>query len=91
MDDIYDRNDVAIQNGDIIDIHQTVNGENLFIALNIDDRQNPDIRYARCPWLKYEYDARELLDDDVSEEFTISTEIEIVGNIVNVIDSYFGR
>ncbi len=89
MDDIYDCNNVAIQNGDIIDIHQTVNGENLFIILNMDDRNDIDARYARAPWLKYEYNVRELLDDTVTAEFTISTEIEIVGNIKDVLDSQF--
>jgi hypothetical protein len=89
MDDIYDKNDDAIQNGDIVDIGQTLNGENLFIILNMDDRNDIDVRYARCPWLRYEYDVRNLLEGFTGSEFPITTELEIVGNIKDVIDKQF--
>lgn len=54
----FDMNDVELLDGDIIDIHQTVNGRNLFRVVSIDPL---DIEYAEIDGYKYEYDKEELL------------------------------
>lgn len=68
---LFDMNDVLLRDGDIIDLHQTVNGENLFVVLNV---QNLDIRY-KSDFRKYEYDAHQLLNNKPYE-----SEWEIIGN-----------
>lgn len=60
---------IELDNGDIFNIKQTVNGENLFVVLDI---LSKDIRYAYNLVKKYEYDIDELLSIE---------EIEVVGNI----------
>lgn len=73
---ILDKNGNKIFEGDIIDIHQTVNGCNLFEI--VWDKTKWNARYAVNmvkPRL-YEYDFNELLDVDVYEK-----EIEVIGNI----------
>lgn len=58
---MQDKNNKILKNGDVIDIHQTVNGQNMFIVLNV----NPlDIRYGHDLPRKYEYDKNELLKPD---------------------------
>jgi len=74
-----DRNEKEITKGDIIDLHQTVNGQNLFVVLSV----NPlDIRYAHDFLREYEYDKEEML---APSKFTRETEYEIVNNIYNLI------
>ena len=53
-----DLNDVELKSGDIIDIHQTVNGQNLFLVKSVEPL---DIEYFELPGKKYEYDKVELL------------------------------
>jgi flagellin-specific chaperone FliS len=72
---IKDKNEVVLKTGDIINIHQTVNGENLFVILDIG---NFDVRYSENLNRIYEYNVSELLDVDEFEKT-----IEIVGNIYN--------
>jgi len=60
---------IELNNGDIINIHQTVNGENLFVVFNT---LSKDVRYAHNLSKKYEYDIDELLSIE---------EIEVMGNI----------
>lgn len=55
---IWDKNDVAIFDGCIIDLHQTVNGCNLFY---IKTALPLDIRYEHDHERKYEYDKEDLL------------------------------
>lgn len=65
----HDKNGVLINNGDIIDINQTVNGENIFIIVDLNTQ---DVRYFRNTKMKYQYDVNELLTID---------SIEIIGNV----------
>lgn len=69
----HDKNGVLIKNGDIIDINQTVNGENIFIIVDLNTQ---NVRYFRNPELRYEYDVDELLTCDPA-----GLDIEIIGNI----------
>lgn len=54
---ILDKNGVQITNNDIIDLHQTVNGQDLFVVLDVDSL---DIRYYHDLDRKYEYGREEL-------------------------------
>lgn len=66
---MFDINNKELSSGDIIDIHQTVNGCNLFVVMNL----NPlDIRYNYDRLRDYEYDKVDLLNCE---------ELEIIGNI----------
>lgn len=73
-----DKNNIELKDGDIFDIHQTVNGRNLFIARSVEPL---DIEYAGIPGYKYEYNKEELLA--VCPVEGIAT-FEIVGNIYAV-------
>lgn len=75
---LYDKNKKPIYEGDIIDIHQTINGYNQFVieyknygfsAKYYNQKENKAIRW-------YEYDLDELFDVNESEK-----EIEVIGNI----------
>jgi len=79
----YDKNNIELTDGSIINIHQTVNGENLFIVMTVDPL---DIRYARDINLKYQYDKEELLDNH--QMFDDEVDFEIVGNILNYIEDF---
>lgn len=66
---MFDINNKELSSGDIINIHQTVNGQNLFVVMNL----NPlDIRYNYDRLRDYEYDKNDLLNCE---------ELEIIGNI----------
>jgi len=74
-----DRNQKEVKKGDIINLHQTVNGQNMFVVLNL----NPlDIRYSHDLLREYEYDKIEML---TPSRFTGETEWEIITNIYNLI------
>jgi hypothetical protein len=77
MKKIHDMNGKLLQRGDVIDIHQTVNGQNLFAILNL---QPLDIRYYPDLKREYEYDKEQLLAPDF---LTGETEFEIVDNIIS--------
>lgn len=74
---LTDKNDKQLKDGDIIDIHQTVNGCNLFIV-NIDSEGNYSVKYYMSG-RDYEYDTKELLE--CSEMFSDEKTIEVVGNL----------
>lgn len=74
MKKYLDKHNKEIQNGDIIEIPQTVNGENQFI---IADVKAGDVRYFRNPDIRYEYDVHELLS--YQSPFSDETDIEIIG------------
>ena len=71
---LVDKNGKEIYEGDIIDIHQTVNGQNLFIITIQDLKVMPTYLYGDA----YEYNVLELLD--YYKHFD-EIEIEVVGNI----------
>lgn len=75
MTTYLDKHGDEIRNYHIIDIHQTVNGENQFIVADI---ESGDIRYFRNPDLQYEYSVHELLSSPAIP-FDDETDIEIVG------------
>lgn len=71
-----DKNGVELKTYDLIDIHQTVNGQSRFVIFGI----NPlDIRYAYNLCIEYEYDKENLL---ARCRFTGERTFEIVGKIV---------
>lgn len=72
---IIDKEGLALTNGDIIDIHQTVNGQSQFVVMNVDTL---DIRYLYDTRRKYEYDKEDLLSPS---KITGETEFEIIGTI----------
>jgi len=76
---IFDKNDKQVENGDIFDIHQTVNGQNLFVILDV---EKLDVRYAHDLSRKYEYNKKELF---VCNSFTGEVEFEVIGNINTLI------
>ena len=71
--------DKELKNGDIIDLHQTVNGQNIFIVLDV---ETLDIRYIHDFNYKYQYSAIDMLKPC---QFRGDTEWEIIGNIYDVI------
>jgi len=77
-----DINGKELQNGSVIDIHQTVNGQNLFVIFGLDPL---DVRYHHDVKRAYEYDTVDLL---APCRFTGETEFEIVGHIT---DEAFGN
>lgn len=73
-----DKNDVELEAGDVIDIHQTVNGCSEFFIKSI----NPlDIYYNYDRSRKYEYDMNQLLSPC---RFSGEVEFEIVKRETNV-------
>ena len=70
---LTDKNGKDIYVGDVVDIHQTVNGQNLFIVTM--DKGFINVKYALID-RNYEYDIKELLDFYVQDK-----EIEVIGNI----------
>lgn len=73
-----DKKGVEIRKGSIVDIHQTVNGENLFVILEVEPL---DIVYGYDLNSKYEYDKKDLLDIHTDYK-----EVEVVGNIYEFLD-----
>ena len=71
---LVDKNGKEIYEGDIIDIHQTVNGQNLFIITIQDLKVMPTYLNGDA----YEYNVLELLD---CYQYFDDIEIEVVGNI----------
>ena len=70
---LTDKNGKDIYVGDIVDIHQTVYGQNLFIVTM--DKGFINVKYALID-RNYEYNIKELLDFYEQDK-----EIEVIGNI----------
>lgn len=70
-----DKNGKELKEGDIINLHQTVNGQHIFVVLEISPL---DIRYGHNLTYLYQYDKDELLKVD---PVTCEVEWEIIDNI----------
>ena len=76
MTKYIDKNGKELKRGDIIDLHQTINGQNEFIIFSL----NPlDIRYNMKGFPEYEYNQKDLISD---YPYGIKTEWEIIGSII---------
>jgi hypothetical protein len=75
----FDKNDVELKVGGIINLHQTVNGQNIFVVLSVSPL---DIRYSYDLLREYEYDKESLLSVC---RFTGESDWEIIGNIYELI------
>lgn len=73
--DYFDINDRQLKKFDIIDIHQSVNGQSEFVVYDV---ENLDIRYYYDTGVQYEYDPNELLAED---KYLGTTTFEIIGNL----------
>ena len=71
-----DRNEKELFKGAIINLHQTVNGQNLVVVLDID---NLDVRYLYNMDDKYQYDKEELFR---ACKYSGEVEFEIIGKII---------
>jgi hypothetical protein len=74
MKDWFDKNGRKLTAGDIIDIHQTVDGRNLFVVLSLEPL---DIRFEYDVEHRYQYDQAGLLSS--RPPFDDDPEWEIVG------------
>lgn len=74
-----DKNQEELKKGDIINLHQTVNGQNMFVVLNTEPL---DIRYAYDLQRVYEYDKEEML---APSKFTSEVDWEIINNLYQFI------
>lgn len=72
----YDREGTELKDGDIIDLHQTVNGENLFVVYV--DNGEYSVEYLENENGPYEYDVKSLLEPC---KYSGETDYEIIGNI----------
>jgi len=77
MRQIFDKNGRQMRDNDIVDLHQTVNGQNLFAVLSVNEL---DVRYYHDLSRKYEYDREELFE---GLPFGGEVEFEIVGTLAD--------
>ncbi len=70
-----DKNNKKVSDGDIINLHQTVNGQNLFVVFKTEPL---DIRYAHDLNRIYEYDKDDML---APSRITSEVEWEIINNL----------
>lgn len=73
---LTDKNGVKLFEGDIFDIHQTVNGIRYFVIVSCIGGYDIRYYYDGKPQRKYEYSISELLDIGKTDK-----EIEVIGNI----------
>lgn len=81
---IIDCNGNTITSGDVIDIHQTVNGCNIFIVEFKDDEVVVTYGCNMVVARVYEYDIKELFEPC---KYTGEVDFEIVGNVNPLRDS----
>lgn len=74
-----DKNFKTLKNGDIIDLHQTVNGQSKFVMLDVEKLH---MVYAYDPNEVYEYDVKSTLEPS---KLTGEIEWEIIGNIYELV------
>jgi len=79
---LFDKYGLELENGSIININQTVNGENLFVMLDI---QKLDLRYGFNLAYEYQYAVTDLL---APNHFNGDVEWEIVGSLNTAIKNY---
>jgi hypothetical protein len=79
MGSLIDRNNVELKGGDIIDLHQTVNGQRLFYIQSVDPL---DVRYLYDRGRVYEYDQEELFTPC---RYSGEPDFEIITDIYNLI------
>jgi hypothetical protein len=72
----FDKNQKELKKRDVINLHQTVNGQNMFVVLNTEPL---DIRYAHDLKRAYEYNKEEVL---APSRFTGETEWEIIDSFI---------
>jgi hypothetical protein len=70
-----DKHGLVVEDGDIIDLCQTVNGENIFIVFDI---EKLDIRYSFDLTRKYEYCVESLLSPS---SLNGDIDFKLIGNI----------
>jgi len=71
MKTFEDCNGILLKDGDIFDVHQSINGCNTFVIVNL-ELCAVYYFYDNCIQMLYEYDTLDLLDIE---------ELEIIGNI----------
>lgn len=76
---LRDKNGNNVESGSVIDLGQTVNGQNLFVVLTISPI---DVRYGHDLNRKYEYDIDELFRHC---KYSGEVDFEIVSNIYDLI------
>lgn len=74
-----DKNGKEIEKGDVIDLHQTVNGENLFVVLSLEPIK---VVYSFDLSREYEYDLDELFEPC---KYSGEVDFEIIGNVIDLI------
>lgn len=79
---LKDKNGTPLKNGSVINIHQTVNGENIFVMIDV---EKLDLRYGFDLSYEYQYAVTDLL---ASNHFNGDIEWEIIGNLNDVIKNY---
>jgi len=75
-----DRNEIEIYHGDIIDIHQTVNGCNLFVVVWTGIQWKAKYYFNNEIQHDYEYDFKELIELEAELKAPYEKTIEVVGN-----------
>lgn len=79
---LLDKNGLELENGSVINIYQTVNGENLFVMLDVKEL---DLRYGFEISYKYQYDVLSLLEPN---NLNGDIEWEIVGSLHSFLGNY---
>jgi hypothetical protein len=77
MNKIVDINNLKLKDGDVIDILQTVNGQNLFFVKTVSPL---DIRYDFDRRRKYEYDQEDLIRPN---HLSGEPDFKIISNEIN--------
>lgn len=74
---MVDKNDRTLQVGDVVDMHQTIDGENIFFVLSVDPL---DVRFKYDHRRKYQdsYDVNQLF---APCRYSGEVDWEIIGNL----------